>query len=244
MKKKNALLIFVKFPEPGKVKTRLSGHFSPEDSAGLYKSMVEDLYTKLVKNDGSENYDVHVYYSPVEKLSAFSDWLGSSAALYPQDGEDLGEKLTNAMKRSFESGYEKTAAIGSDCIDLSVEDINTAFETLDYNTQSSKKREVVVGPTDDGGYYLIGSSRFIPELFDGISWSTDKVYTETVEKLTLSGLHYVELEYKYDVDSIKEVRQLWNSQANGIQKYSKTLQFLIDLDARYPELFNTKTTVT
>lgn len=240
MKKKNALLIFVKYPEPGKVKTRLSGHFSPEDSAGLYKSLVEDLYAKLVRNDGSENYDVHVYFSPVDKGAEFSDWLGSSAKLYPQEGEDLGEKLTNAMKRSFDRGYEKAAAIGSDCIDLSVEEINNAFDTLDQ----SNKTEAVVGPTDDGGYYLIGSSRFIPELFAEISWSTDMVYTETVEKLSQMGLHFEELEYKFDVDSIKEVRQLWDSQANGKQAYSKTLHFLINLDARHPELLNTKTTIS
>ena len=213
-KKTNVLLIFVKFPEPGKVKTRLCRHFSPEESAELYKAMVEDLYAKLVKNDGSENYDLHVYFSPIDKLSAFADWLGSSASLYAQEGEDLGEKLTNAMKKSFESGYEKAAAIGSDCIDLSVEDINNAFKALDRNTQNSIKREVVIGPTDDGGYYLIGSSRFIPELFERIPWSTEKVYSETVDKLKSLNIKFVELMRKYDIDFIDEVKRLWGDLQN------------------------------
>ena len=213
-KKTNVLLIFVKFPEPGKVKTRLCRHFSPEESAELYKAMVEDLYAKLVKNDGSENYDLHVYFSPIDKLSAFADWLGSSVTLIPQEGEDLGEKLTNAMKKSFDSGYEKAAAIGSDCIDLSVEDINNAFETLDRNGQNSKKREVVIGPTDDGGYYLIGSSRFIPELFERIPWSTEKVYSETVDKLKSLNIKFVELMRKYDIDFIDEVKRLWGDLQN------------------------------
>ena len=242
--KTNVLLIFVKYPEPGKVKTRLSRHFSPEDSAELYMKMVEDLYANLVKNDGSANYAVHVYYSPVEKRTEFADWLDSSASLYLQEGTGLGEKLTNAMKKSFDSGYEKAAAIGSDCIDLSVEDINNAFETLDRNGQNSKKREVVVGPTDDGGYYLIGQSRFIPEIFERIPWSTEKVYPETIDKLAGLGLLYAELEYKYDIDSIDEVRQLWNEKDNGKRDYSKTLDFLIDLNARYPELLNSNATLT
>lgn len=242
--KTNVLLIFVKYPEPGKVKTRLSRHFSPEDSAELYMKMVEDLYARLVKNDGSENYAVHVYYSPVDKRTAFSDWLGPTASLYPQEGTGLGEKLTNAMKKSFDSGYEKAAAIGSDCIDLSVQEINSAFETLDRNTQNSIKREVVVGPTNDGGYYLIGSSRFIPELFERIPWSTEKVYQETIDKLAGLGLHYAELGYKYDIDSIDEVRQLWNDQAHGKGDYSKTLDFLINLNARHPELLNSNATLT
>lgn len=241
MSSKNLLILFAKYPEPGKVMTRLNPPFSYEECALLHWAMVEDLYTLLGIDEQISEFDFHVYCSPADKISRFRDKLGASENVFPQQGADLGEKLHNAFIDSFEQGYDKTAIIGSDCLDLTVQDICKAFDRLDTAKESSagngnsngsltKKNsatDVVVGPTEDGGYYLIGASRPVPRLFDKIKWSTDSVFSDTVDLLSNQNIQFASLPKKYDVDSFEEVNKLWlDSHSNGSVKAERTFAFL------------------
>lgn len=241
MSSKNLLVLFAKYPEPGKVMTRLNPPFSYEECALLHWAMVEDLYTLLGSDEQTSEFDFHVYCSPTDKISRFRDKLGVSENVFPQRGADLGEKLHNAFIDSFEQGYDKTAIVGSDCLHLTVQDVCRAFDRLDTSMESSagsgkgkgslsKKNsapDVVVGPTEDGGYYLIGASRLIPRLFDKIKWSTDSVFSDTVDILSKQNIRFALLPKKYDVDSFEEVNKLWlDSQSNGSVKAERTFTFL------------------
>ena len=128
-----------------------------------------------------------------------SRWL-KTEVLFPQSGKDLGEKLSDAFDSSFQQGYQNTIIIGTDCIEITCEDINNAFNYLSMDYDS------VVGPTYDGGYYLIGlSGKNYPKLFKNIEWSTDNVYKQTIEKISKTDIKNKVLDYYNDIDVISDI---------------------------------------
>ena len=195
----NALLIFAKYPDPGKVKTRMQPQVSAQDAADLYRAMVEDLYISF---DHSGDFNTIVYFTPESKRSAFKNWLGSGVSLKNQCDGNLGDKLGTAFKSCFNDGYKKVIAIGGDCVTITAEEISRAFETLETD-------DAVIGPTEDGGYYLIGTAEMIPGLFDTIAWSTELVFTQTIQKLKSSSLRFTVLEKKFDIDTVQDAERLF-----------------------------------
>ena len=138
---KNNLLIFLKYPEPGKVKTRLAKTIGDEKAADVYSILTKHLLSQLT---GSESYVVTVQFTPEEKLNDISQWLKIDNII-AQKGNDLGEKLSYAFESSFQNGYTNTVAIGTDCIEITNDDIENSFNYL------SSEYDSVVGPTNDGG---------------------------------------------------------------------------------------------
>ena len=193
---KNNLIIFLKYPEAGKVKTRLGRSIGYEKAADVYSILTKHLFTQL---SNSSSYSISVFYTPEERLEDISKWLDTDH-LIPQAGSNLGEKLSNAFSQSFSEGYSNTVVIGSDCIDITQDDINKAFNYL------SNGYETVTGPTNDGGYYLIGlSGRNYPELFLNIEWSTNKVFSQTQDKIKKLQIRSRVLEYYNDIDEISDI---------------------------------------
>ncbi|MBI4007873.1 MAG: TIGR04282 family arsenosugar biosynthesis glycosyltransferase, partial [Planctomycetes bacterium] len=148
----NALLIFLKYPEAGKVKTRLAKKIGDKKAAKLYRLFVEATIKRTLDNNG--RYEQLLFYTPVERKSEIESWIGRSVVtppLQPQIGAELGERMLNALKTSFSSGAKKAVIIGTDSPRVDKEIIYEAFYLL-------KENDVVIGPTIDGGYYLIGTS--------------------------------------------------------------------------------------
>lgn len=195
----SALLILVKYPEAGAVKTRLSPLFSPEDAACLARAMAEDLIEKHRKAD---DYDVIVCCAPPERYDDVRSWLGDGVALERQEGNDLGARQHNALKSAFEAGYRKAAVMGSDVPLVTIEDVTEAFGLLE-------DVDVVIGPSDDGGYYLLGAKAPHESIFSGISWGDGSVFGETTGRVAEAGLEYRIAASRYDIDSSEDAERLW-----------------------------------
>ncbi len=189
---KNLLLIFTRNPELGKVKTRLAKTIGAEKALAIYKFLL--AHTKKV----TENIacDKAVYYSV--KVREDDLWNGEIYQKKQQLGEDLGIRMQNAFQDAFASGYEKVLIVGSDLIDLSEEIIEKGFLQLASN-------DVVIGPAEDGGYYLLGMKSIHPNVFKNKIWGTSSVREETLNDLKDKKVHLLnELNDADVLDDIKE----------------------------------------
>lgn len=205
-KSENLLIIFMKYPRPGAVKTRLQPEISPDGSYRLFRAMCEDLVANL---GDSEQFDLQIHFWPPESASQMRDWLGEHLAFVPQISGNLGEKMNVTIANSLADGYRKVAIIGSDLPTLDAARINLAFNNLDSS-------DAVFGPTNDGGYYLVGMHQPLPALFENIPWSTDLVYAKTMEVANSNHISVALLPQESDIDTIQEVRQLWAQWKNRV----------------------------
>ncbi|MFQ5863091.1 MAG: TIGR04282 family arsenosugar biosynthesis glycosyltransferase [Candidatus Brocadiales bacterium] len=190
MAAKDVLMIFVKYPEPGKVKTRLAKTLGGEIAVELYRLMAEDIIRRL---KGCRRYKIIIFFDPPHRASDMKDWLGNDLCYIQQSGQDLGERLTNAFGVAFDSGARRAVVIGTDCLGITQGTVSKTLQCLD-------EKDVVIGPAEDGGYYLLGLSQYIPELFHSIDWSTNKVFHQTIEKAKRLSLSSTVLEPLRDVD--------------------------------------------
>jgi len=194
---KHVLIIFAKYPEPGKVKTRLSVDIGEKKAIFFYKLFVETV----VKNTESKCFERRLFYSPQNSGKKFSEWLGNSIRFYPQKGSTLGERLSNAFRSVFDKGAKKVIVIGTDAPLINNKVIEEALEKL-------KKSTAVIGPSYDGGYYLLGLSVFYVDLFMNIDWSTPKVFEQTVNTLRTLGINHSLLDKQFDIDTGKDLNRL------------------------------------
>lgn len=194
MKSKNLLLIFTRNPELGKCKTRLAKTIGDEKALEIYKFLLNHTVTitkalKVVKQ---------VYYS--ETIWENDIWDNEIYQKKIQNGSDLGIRMKNAFKNGFDDGFEKIIVIGSDMYDLNENDIENAFIQLD-------KSEFVIGPAEDGGYYLLGMKLVEPSLFKNKKWGTATVLKDTLIDLTHKKVKLLETRNDVDIyDDIKDLR--------------------------------------
>jgi rSAM/selenodomain-associated transferase 1 len=213
---KDVLMIFVKYPEPGKVKTRLARSIGEDKASRLYRLMAEDTVGRLgVSGSGQHGkngeYETIVLYDPPEKFWEIKDWLGGGLRYMKQSGENLGERLAGAFDAVFCAGARRVAVVGTDCPGVTHDTVTKALARLGEN-------DVVIGPAADGGYYLIGLSRNAPELFASIDWSTDMVFNQTLENVERLGLSFTTLEVMKDVDELSDLSELSAEQLNSIER--------------------------
>ena len=216
-----SLIIFAKNPIPGKVKTRLIPHITPTEAAELYEAFVTDIICNTHKLQCEQ---VTIAYAPSNAEAAFHSICGQSVNYLPQKGDNLGERMKNAFKHSFDNGSTRTVIIGTDSPTLPLSYIQKAFDTL-------KEVPVAIGPTFDGGYYLIGLSEQNFEIFDGIDWSTSKVFGQTLTRVQAINKQLYVLPPWYDVDTPDNLEFLRSHiQAMKLSGASdipdKTMQFL------------------
>ena len=198
---KNILIVFVKLPEPGSVKTRLAKDLGNERAAEIYSDIAKDIVSRVSK---SNQYDTYIFYDPPNRGNDLKLWLSDIAnidneRMVPQEGDSLGERISNAFETVFSSGAKRAVIIGSDCTDVTAAMIEESFSMLSHS-------DAVLGPAEDGGYYLLGLKRFIPELFEDIDWSTERVLEQTVSRLANSGLKYRLLKTLRDIDNLNDLR--------------------------------------
>lgn len=187
---KNLLLIFTRNPELGKAKTRLAKTVGGETALEIYKFLLNK--TNQVTKDLSCNKAV--YYSV--KVRKNDIWDATIYQKHQQNGNDLGARMQNAFQDSFDAGYEKVMIIGSDLYDLTPKIIEDAFSKLNSN-------DVVIGPAEDGGYYLLGMNVLQPHIFQNKDWGTSSVRKETLANLKDKKVHL--LTTLNDVDVFEDI---------------------------------------
>jgi rSAM/selenodomain-associated transferase 1 len=188
----DALIIFVKNPVLGKVKTRLADALGEENALMVYQKLLQ--HTCLITINITA--DKYVFYS--EYIDHNDLWKDEAYKKELQYGNDLGEKMRNAFEMLFQKGYKEVVIIGSDCYELTEEIIMNAFYQL-------KEKDVVIGPAKDGGYYLLGMNVFISQLFTGKSWSTSKVSQQTLTEIESFNYSMYQLPVLNDVDTPADV---------------------------------------
>ena len=194
------LMIFVKNLIPGMVKTRLAKDIGIDKALDVYNELVHHTHKITRKIE----VDKAVYYSEYVELEDV--WDNGDFKLTSQKGFTLGEKMHHAFDEAFDS-YNKAVIIGSDCYDLNSKIIKLAFEMLEEN-------DVVVGPAQDGGYYLLGMKEFFPQLFDGKEYSTNTVLKELLEESEELELSVYQLPTLNDIDTLEDLKETdieWDS---------------------------------
>lgn len=186
------LIVFVKNPEAGKVKTRLADTIGDTKALEIYQNLLTHTRQEALK----VRADRQIWYS--EYIDRQDEWESPLFSKYLQPDGNLGNKMLHAFDSGFKSGYRKIILIGSDCPTLLSDHIREAFIKLDTH-------DVVLGPSTDGGYYLIGLNKLFPNLFYDKSWSTSNLYLQTVEVLEKAGLTYYELEELNDIDTVEDL---------------------------------------
>ncbi|MBK9736616.1 MAG: TIGR04282 family arsenosugar biosynthesis glycosyltransferase [Saprospiraceae bacterium] len=200
----NQLIIFIKNPELGKVKTRLA--YSVGDQKAL------DIYLRLINItlDVTSRVDAERYLYYDRYVDSNDVWSNDRYKKKLQQGQDLGKRMTNAFEEVFTFGQffvkKKVIIIGSDCAELTTELIHSAFDLLEnYDT--------VIGPSMDGGYYLLGMTTFNKLLFEDILWSSEGVFEETIRKMEHQKLTYKLMPILNDIDTIDD----WNQELLRLQ---------------------------
>ena len=208
----NSVLIFAKYPEPGKVKTRLGAQIGYDVAAGFYRLFLEQTLALSAKLNA---VDVFLAVEPEERIKDFLSLIPTENEVFPQCGENLGQRLISAFEHVFSKQAGKVIALGSDSPTLPGSYIMQAFESLDHH-------DVVLGPADDGGYYLIGIKKAREALFQDIDWSTNSVLKTTIRRVRKLGLNYSLLDSWYDVDALDSLRRAARDDASGkIQSYMR-----------------------
>lgn len=198
----NKLIIFVKNPVKGKVKTRLAKSVGDTRALEIYLKLIEYTRDQVVGVSGEKE----ISYS--QEIVRQDEWDEDIFFKSKQEGDTLGERMKNAFfKGLIDQDFMKVVLIGSDCAELTTNMIGKSFEALD-------KTDVVIGPAEDGGYYLIGMRRFIPQLFEDINWSTSEVFKHTVEKVQENDASFSTLEILSDVDEIGD----WDKVRQKLEK--------------------------
>ena len=201
----NAVIVFARYPENGKVKTRLGKTLGDDFAAGLYELMAEHIF-KVCRTLPGEEYDIHLFYDDKDNSPLIKKWAPPDFNLFLQTGNDLGERMKNAFQSLFNKRYKKVIIIGTDCPQINVNLLLEAFNKLSQS-------DLVIGPSNDGGYYLLGMNDFHPLLFDDIRWSSDEVFRKTEKKAIENELSLSVMPELIDIDTEDDLKN-WLSSFN------------------------------
>ncbi|MFH1063541.1 MAG: TIGR04282 family arsenosugar biosynthesis glycosyltransferase [Candidatus Woesearchaeota archaeon] len=206
----NALVLFAKFPEPGRVKKCIGKAIGMENSAGLCRAFINDL----IEENQDKDYDLYLSFIGHEHKEQYRSMF-PNAILYVQRGSNLSDNLQFTFEDLLDD-YEKVVVLSCDVPQLSSQTVVKAFNALD-------SYEVVLGPAQDGGYYIIGMKK--PQaIFEMMPWGTEDLLKAQMENLRKKGLPFVLLEKMYDVDTMEELRHLKETLTEG--EAPRTFAFL------------------
>ena len=190
--KKELIIVFVRNPELGKVKTRLALAIGKKKALEIYKGLLKHTHNVL----SNCNCDCAVFFS--EQIDHNGLWKAKGFKKFIQKGDKLGEKMNNAFKKGFEIGYQKIIIIGSDLPDLNSDLIKNAFFKLTLN-------DYVIGPSEDGGYYLLGMKKLNSTLFKNKKWSANSVFNDTLKDIENSEIGM--LPKLNDIDTFEDLKK-------------------------------------
>jgi rSAM/selenodomain-associated transferase 1 len=217
-----ALLVFAKTPKPGKVKTRLLAAVSAKVAAELHEACVADTLRLARKMRGCDVFvfgagGTGYFRGLVKRLGT-----GAGVRVSPQRGAELGARMENAFRKCFAMGYRELVVIGTDTPWLGAERVRRAFAELKVN-------DVVVGPAEDGGYYLLGIRKMVREIFRGIPWSTGRVLELTLKKIVALKLRKKMLPWDFDLDrpeDLKRAARMLKRNPRGASRLALTIRAL------------------
>ncbi|MCF8028531.1 MAG: TIGR04282 family arsenosugar biosynthesis glycosyltransferase [Desulfobacteraceae bacterium] len=209
MKKFNpqhCIIVFVKAPLEGLVKTRLAGCLGARGALLLYRALAADVLGAVCAMD----CQVRVFYYPANHQDIVRGWLGDHIALYVQQGADLGQRMHHALCCTAADGFERIVLIGSDIPGIDEQILKSAFSALETSP-------AVLGPAKDGGYYLVGfrSGSIFPQAFDAIDWGCSDVFEQTMKRFEEKGQTPAVLPVLSDIDTPEDLRVLAVQLAGG-----------------------------
>jgi uncharacterized protein len=203
--RKDALIVFVRKPERGKVKTRLAASIGEEAALAIYQKLL--AHTAAVAKETA--IDTFVFYAgEIEQ----DDQLNALSCFKRKQTEaNLGGRMKAAFETVFQEGYSHVVIIGSDCPQLTASHIHAALQALE-------EHDVVIGPANDGGYYLLGLKKVYPALFEDIAWSTPAVYQQTIDVIKKNNLCFFPLPVLTDVDEEKDLPADWKKEVEQLNR--------------------------
>jgi rSAM/selenodomain-associated transferase 1 len=196
--------VFVRAPVAGRVKTRLAAEIGAEAALCVYRRLAEHAVGEARAVAG--NVALRIHFTPADAGGAVRAWLGGGAEYLPQAEADLGGRMEAAFRAAFASGHHRVVIIGSDLPGLTAGLLRDAFDLLESHP-------VVLGPARDGGYYLLGLTTMLPDLFRDIPWSTGAVLDATVRRLAALGITPARLPVLGDVDVAADLPAGWREWA-------------------------------
>jgi len=196
----NALVVMTKAPEPGQSKTRLVPPLTFEEAAALSRALLLDQLEHLTKFSGAKLF---IAFAPEKSASLIRALAPQRFSCFPQAGTGLGERMRRAFEYLFARGFGNVVLIGSDLPPIPLQFFDSAYVSL------SSRRDVVLGPSEDGGYYLVGMKRLISGIFEEMSWSRADVLIRTLEKIDRASLCYELLPTCQDVDTPGDLMRLY-----------------------------------
>jgi rSAM/selenodomain-associated transferase 1 len=198
--KTNALIIFTRNPVLGRVKTRLAKTIGKKKALEVYR----DLLFHTMTETQSIDCDKYLFYD--EAIDPNDIWSNDIYKKRVQFGFELGDKMQNAFELLFKQGYRKCIIIGSDSFELKRKHIIEALEKLEHN-------DVVIGPAEDGGYYLLGLKKVIPSIFKNKDWGNSSVLSDTLKNLENATIDFLEI--LNDIDTIEDLEKSKHYQLNS-----------------------------
>ncbi len=217
---KRALIIFTRVPEENKTKTRLMPHYSPAQCVGLHVAMLKDLAVQI-KSIANETA-VFIYYTPAADISVLENIFGTKICYKLQAEGELGEKMYKAIAETLEAGYELVNLMGSDIPEVTAKDIEEAFKILE-------NKDVVFGPTLDGGYYLVGMKKPICEIFNIESYGGASVFEDTKRAVKNMGLEPGYCRKCSDIDTSSDIEEyLVRMEHDEAFRKTNTGRYLLD----------------
>jgi glycosyltransferase A (GT-A) superfamily protein (DUF2064 family) len=237
MSNKSALGIFFRIPAPCKVKKRLAAEIGEKEAHNAYEHMLHETIKSVSRLHGIDLYGF--YEGEIMSLNLFSSSgnppplplekggkggfekggdfeLIEKLPLFSQKGVDLGKRMCNAIKWLFHKGYEKVSLVGADSPDLPLSYVTEAFEKLDAY-------DIVIGPSEDGGYYLIGMSKPHEVIFEGIQWGHETVLRDSICRAKAAGVSYFLLPQWYDIDDLDGLNR-WRMKNLAYSEIDKDLK--------------------
>lgn len=196
----NALAVMAKAPIAGLVKTRLVPPLGEEQATELYRALLIDQLEHLTALSIA---DLYVAFTPGEASRMIENLAPDPYRCFPQAGSDLGDRMQEVLAEMRRRGHRNAIVLGSDLPPVPLTTLHEAFKRLSADT-----KRVVLGPSQDGGYYLIGMNQRIPEIFLGMSWSHQRVLADTIEKLRQLGIEFCLLSEWFDVDTAEDIARL------------------------------------
>jgi uncharacterized protein len=218
MAPRQAILVFLRAPEPGKVKTRLAKRIGDRFAFSLYTHFVQDILSTL----NSLKIPVRICFYPSTGKDIVTSWLGASHTYWCQSGNNLGQRMASAFVRAFETGVDRAVLIGTDIPDLPGQIITEAFHALDSH-------DAAIGPSADGGYYLIGftATGFLPAIFNGIGWGHADVLAQTMEIFSSHKRTVLRLPVWQDIDEFTDLLSFAKRNADDNNAAGKSTAALI-----------------
>lgn len=215
-----AVAVFARPPVPGQAKTRLIGELTPQQAADLHQACLQDT---LRLAESVKDVQRWLFLAPGKARPAsrgFLRWRARGWQIRRQRGANLGARLANGCRQVFAHGASRLVIIGTDSPWMGAERIREAIAALE-------KRDVVLGPAEDGGYYLLGVRKFLPRMFRGIDWGTSRVLRQTLERLKASGASVALLQRDFDLDRAEDIyrllswREFWRRPPGRVQRLLK-----------------------